>query len=154
VLVAFADGDPSRPIVIGSLHNAEAMPPQTLADHAARTTIRSRSLDDGGGYSEIVLDDTAGAERLSIRAERDLSVLVQRDDELDVRGGRTLKVADDAAIEIGGARSARIGGRDLVEAGEIELVATRSITLRCGGSVVRVTPSEIVIDAPMVKLNS
>lgn len=138
VLVAFADGDPERPVVIGSLHNGVSVPPQKLPDHAARTTIRSRSLDGGSGHNEIVLDDTAGAERISIRAEKDREVLVQRDDRLEIKGGRTVRTT----------------GKDLAEAAEIELSATRSITLRCGGSTIEITPSAISIDAPIVKLNS
>jgi type VI secretion system secreted protein VgrG len=138
VLVAFADGDPERPVVIGSLHNGVSVPPQKLPDHAARTTIRSRSLDGGSGHNEIVLDDTAGAERISIRAEKDREVLVQRDDRLEIKGERTVRTT----------------GKDLAEAAEIELSATRSLTLRCGGSTIRITPSAISIDAPIVKLNS
>lgn len=154
VLVAFADGDPERPVVIGSLHNGVSVPPQKLPDHAARTTIRSRSLDGGSGHNEIVLDDTAGAERISIRAEKDREVLVQRNDRLEIKGAREALVAKNATTEIGGSRTVRTTGKDLAEAAEIELSATQSITLRCGGSTIRITPSAISIDAPIVKLNS
>jgi hypothetical protein len=47
VVVQFVEGDPDRPLVIGSVYNAEQIPPYLLPDHATISTFRSRSSKQG-----------------------------------------------------------------------------------------------------------
>lgn len=60
VLVAFEQGDPGRPYVIGSLWNGRDQPPGSASDKSSVRLIRSRS-----GH-EIRLDDTDRAEKIDI----------------------------------------------------------------------------------------
>src|SRR5262249_7514894 len=49
VLVHFLEGDPDRPIIAGSVYNAEQMPPYTLPDYQTKSTWKSLSSKGGGG---------------------------------------------------------------------------------------------------------
>src|SRR5262249_24449577 len=49
VLVAFEEGDPERPVIVGSLYNGVNMPPYTLPDNAALAGIKSFST---GGQAD------------------------------------------------------------------------------------------------------
>jgi type VI secretion system secreted protein VgrG len=146
VLLAFVDGDPDRPVVVGSLFNGESLVPETLPDEASRMVIRSQSLGgDRSLYNELHLDDRTGDERLYLRAARDLLVEVLQD--------ATSLVERDARVEVKGARSATVGKDELVEARGIELVAENGITLRCGGSTIEISPSGITIKGTVIRLN-
>ena len=48
VVVDFLEGDPDRPIIVGSVYNAENMPPYTLPDNKTQTGIKTRSSKGGG----------------------------------------------------------------------------------------------------------
>jgi phage baseplate assembly protein gpV len=67
VVVAFERGDPSLPIVVGSLWSAGDSPPETGPERVERTTIRTRSgaiirIEDGAADApgSITIDDGAG----------------------------------------------------------------------------------------------
>lgn len=70
VLVSFLQGDPDQPIVLGSLFNAQNMPPYQLPASSQVSTIRSVATD--GRANEIKFDDTAGRQTLSVLAAYDL----------------------------------------------------------------------------------
>lgn len=154
VLLAFLDGDPDRPVVVGSLFNGESTPPEALPNHASRMVIRSKSLGkDDSLYNELHLEDRAGEELVYLRAARDMLAEVVRDQTTLVERDARLEVKRNESSEIKGDRKASVVGRDSLEAREIELVASTSITLRCGGSTITITPSGVDIEAPIVKLN-
>jgi type VI secretion system secreted protein VgrG len=104
VLVAFVGGDPDHPVVIGSLPNTANRLPHLLPQDASRSAIRSFSTPSTGGYNEILFNDRAGGEVLSLRAEKDHAVEVLNDHRVDV--------GHDATTIIAERRSARVGGDD------------------------------------------
>jgi uncharacterized protein involved in type VI secretion and phage assembly len=69
-VVQFSEGDPDRPIVIGSVYNAEQIPPYLLPDHATISTFRSRSSKQGvaANFNELAFEDKKCEEY--IRRER------------------------------------------------------------------------------------
>jgi len=78
VMVGFIDGDPDRPIITGSVYNANNMPPYTLPDEKSKGTIRSQFVA-GGGYNELSFDDKQGAERIYLHGDKDMLVEVKND---------------------------------------------------------------------------
>ena len=61
VVVAFLDGDPDRPLIVGNVYNADNKPPRDLPAHAVKTVIQ----DVAGNM--IVLDSQASKESITVR---------------------------------------------------------------------------------------
>lgn len=111
VLIAFLEGDPDQPIVMGSVWNADQMPPYALPDNRTQSGIKSRSTPDGSAenFNEIRMEDKKGSELLYIHAEKDKSVVVEND--------RTETVGHDESISIGENRSESVGADETVSVG-------------------------------------
>lgn len=92
VVVEFLEGDPDRPLVIGSVYNAEQMPPHGLPSAGMVSGFKSRSTPGGGGYNEMSADDTKGKEKITIHAQYDMSTTVLHDDTQTIKNDRTITV--------------------------------------------------------------
>ncbi len=117
VAVAFVDGDPDRPIVIGGLYNGRDAPIFAPADKN-KSGFRSRSVMKGGSanFSEFTFDDTKGSELVFLHAEKDLTTEVENDQTLKVDNCRIVKIKQDETVEIGNNRSVTIkSGNDTLD---------------------------------------
>jgi type VI secretion system secreted protein VgrG len=101
VLVAFLDGDPDQPIVVGRLYNETQPLPYTLPRHKTVSTWQSRSTPSSEGYNELKFDDARDHELVYLQAQRDMRKLVKHDE----------------SITVGVDRSAGIGAVDSIHAG-------------------------------------
>src|SRR3978361_604431 len=70
VLVDFLEGDPDRPIIVGSVYNADQMPPYALPNNKTQSGIKSRSSKDAStdNFNEITFEDKKGKEQIFIHA--------------------------------------------------------------------------------------
>lgn len=81
VLIQWLDGNPDRPIVTGSVHNARNMPPWKLSTQQALTGLRSRELRPGGGNeaygrsNHLILDDTNQRIQAQLKSDHQQSQL-------------------------------------------------------------------------------
>jgi type VI secretion system secreted protein VgrG len=99
VIVDFLEGDPDQPIIVGSVYNADQMPPY-LGDgpdpkHKKDNKVsgvKSCSTPGGGGYNEMRLDDTKGKEQVFIHAQRNADTRVLNDSMESVLHDRHLTV--------------------------------------------------------------
>jgi type VI secretion system secreted protein VgrG len=122
VVIDFLEGDPDRPIVVGSVYNAENMPPYALPDNKTQSTLKSRSSKGGGtdNYNEIRFEDKKGSEEVYFQAEKDLNSLVKHDETRTVQNDRTVKiqhddtkeVTHDLKLTVGHDRTTSIGNND------------------------------------------
>jgi type VI secretion system secreted protein VgrG len=72
VVIAFLEGDPDRPMVVGRLHNAEKMPPLVLPRDKHKTEIRDH------GNNKLIMHGKAGQEHLSLVTPRSLNLVAMR----------------------------------------------------------------------------
>jgi type VI secretion system secreted protein VgrG len=79
VIVAFEEGNPDRPIIIGCVYNAAKMPPYTLSKRKMVSGIKSNSYQGGGGYNEFVMDDTKSSELIRVHAQHDMDATIEHD---------------------------------------------------------------------------
>ncbi|MYM34975.1 type VI secretion system tip protein VgrG [Duganella sp. FT94W] len=110
VIVSFLEGDPDRPLVTGSVYNADHMPPYPLPAQATRSTIKSNSSSGGGGGNELRFEDKKGAEQFYLHAERDLEQRVRRDALAWIGGDRHALVVKDSFEQVGGDRHLKVSG--------------------------------------------
>ncbi len=95
VIVAFDEGDADKPIIVGSVYNAEQMPPYALPGDKTQSGIKTRSSLGGSpdNFNEICFEDKKGSELLYIRAEKDQTIAVEND-ECHWVGNDRLKTID------------------------------------------------------------
>ncbi|OVZ65507.1 hypothetical protein CDO46_06055 [Pigmentiphaga sp. NML030171] len=130
VIVDFLDGDPDRPIVVGSVYNADNMPPYALPAEQTKSTIKTMSSKGGEGFNEIRFEDKKGEEQLFVNAQKDMDLRVGNDrraaignddhlvverDRLDeIKRHRHEKIKQDRVAEIGGDDHLKITGMQAV----------------------------------------
>jgi type VI secretion system secreted protein VgrG len=102
VIVAFEEGDPDRPIIIGCVYNAAKMPPYLLSERKMVSGVKSNSYPGGGGYNELIMDDTKGKELIRVHGQYDMDATVENDTRELVRHNRHLIVGGQAGEAQGG----------------------------------------------------
>jgi type VI secretion system secreted protein VgrG len=97
VIVDFLEGDVDHPIIVGSVYNAEQMPPYTLPDNKTQSGIKTRSSLRGtpANFNEIRFEDKKGSEQLFIHAEKNQDIEVENDETHWVGHDRTKTIDHD-----------------------------------------------------------
>jgi len=106
VVVDFLEGDPDQPIIIGTVYNADQMPPYLGKGPDPKhpednkvSGIKSYSTKGGEGFNEWRFDDTKGKEQIFIHAEKDMDVRVENDRRVFIGGNKADKqIGDDHLI--------------------------------------------------------
>jgi type VI secretion system secreted protein VgrG len=115
VLVAFHEGDPDQPFIIGRIHNADLMPTYTLPDEKTKTTFKTASTSGAEGFNEIRFEDLKGEEQLFIHAEKNYDVRVKNDYFEYIGHDRHRIVTNDEFVEVKNERHTKVVGDDFVE---------------------------------------
>jgi type VI secretion system secreted protein VgrG len=113
VIVAYSDGNPDEPLVIGRVHNAVSATPLSLPDeHKTVTAWKSQSFGPNGpveGNNFITMDDQAGAEMLAFRAQHDMSTVVVRNASTEIGADQRVKISGSQSLGVSGGQSANVG---------------------------------------------
>lgn len=147
VIVQFLEGDPDQPLVIGTVYNAERMPPYELPGAKNKAGVKSDSTMGGGGYNELVFDDTKSQELIGIHAQKDMESVVENDERLTVKHDRETSIGNDRTETVGRNTTETIGSTWLVEAGS-------KIKFVVGASKIEMTPGAIKIESPMIEIKA
>ncbi|SIO01098.1 type VI secretion system Vgr family protein [Vannielia litorea] len=89
VIVEFLEGDPNKPLVTGCVYNGDNPPPYDQPGDKNWNGIKSNSTKGGGGYNEIVFNDTKGDELFRQHAQYDMETKVLNDERRNVDVNRT-----------------------------------------------------------------
>ncbi|MCC6244876.1 MAG: type VI secretion system tip protein VgrG [Gemmatimonadaceae bacterium] len=106
VIVDFLDGNPDNPVVVGSLYNADNLPPWELPKHKTQTGVRTHSTLKGTpleNYNELRFEDKIKEEQIYLQAEKDLDTLVKNNETRLVQNNRTttIHVNDEKTVDKG-----------------------------------------------------
>jgi len=148
VVVAFLEGDPDKPLVVGSLYNGAHPTPYDLTgqhpqsgsgkrrDSKTRSVIRTRSTPDSDGYNEISFEDAKGSEEIYVHAQKDMNELIKNDHALQVNGREAISIGGDQAEGVGGDQSLKVSGgrtRHVAKDETVVIDGHRHITVSGGG---------------------
>ena len=127
VLLMFEAGDPRRPIVAGALWNGQDAPPETM-DGRSDNNIKSIVSRQG---IRITLDDSAGAETLTLQTPKQSIVLND--------GASTIEISD-------------VNGNSVrMEPSGITVTSSAKVTVN--SSTVNVSAGMVTVDAGMSKFS-
>ena len=135
VVVDFLEGDPDQPIIVGSVYNAEMMPPWELPANKTQSGIQTRSSLGGSAsnHNQIRFEDKMGQEQIHIHAEKNQDIEVENDEThwvghdrkktidhdetVHVKHDRTETVLNNQTISIGVNRTESVGANESITIG-------------------------------------
>ncbi|MBI1249267.1 type VI secretion system tip protein VgrG [bacterium] len=156
VVVDFLDGNPDRPLVVGSVYNEIQKTAYNLPDDKAKTYFKTNSTPGGKGFNELYFDDKADKERIFLHAQKDLDVQVKNDSRNRTLGNRSqiigqekdgtktgwqreqvyqnkeINVKGNQIEHIEGCQQWMIGNGDDSNGGKLDMVVAKSVGVSIG----------------------
>ena len=126
VIVNFLNGDPDRPIAIGSLYNGNNKIPYDVPATKTQSYIKTQSMPgDNSTYNLLLFEDKAGEELVHMRAQldhklhvlRDSTVNIDRDETMTIGRDRDETVGHNDTIRIGNDRTETVGNNEDITIG-------------------------------------
>jgi type VI secretion system secreted protein VgrG len=115
VIVDFLEGDPDQPIIVGSVYNADQMPPYLGDGPDSKhkkdnkvSGIKSNTTLGGKGFNEWRFDDNKGKEQIFIHAERDMDQRVKNESRERIISNRHLIVGFEKDGKKGGDQNEKV----------------------------------------------
>jgi type VI secretion system secreted protein VgrG len=103
VVVVFEEGDPDQPLIVGSVYNAENMPPYELPKKKVFAGLRS-ATHKGTPYKDfngIIFNDQTGHEHLSLHSEHNMSFNSEYDKMIHAGRHKGERVAGASIMTVG-----------------------------------------------------
>jgi len=149
-MVEYENGDPDRPIIVGSVYNGNNTVPMNLPAQKNSSGILTKSTPNSHGYNFLLFNDTAGSEVVKLRCQRDLMFKALRNEQRDIGADQTENIGGNETINVGpvdpsGGQVGAPGG------GNFTLNAFQSITLNVGPSGLPLT--QIKMDQQSITLS-
>jgi type VI secretion system secreted protein VgrG len=100
VVVSFLEGDPDRPLITGSVYNAEQTVPYTLPTDQTKSTIKSNSSKGGGGFNEFRFEDKKDSEEVYLHAQKDHNLVIENNRTKEVKNDETNTIKNNRTTTI------------------------------------------------------
>jgi len=126
VAVAFEDGDPDKPYVLGRVYNAKTPPPVALPANKTMTVLRTWSSPGGAAHNTISFDDAAGRQHFAIHAGFGKSTSIGNNWVV-----QTAKVEEQAILA---SQAVSVGAKDALTVKEALIAEVGSQTVAVSGS--------------------
>lgn len=112
VIVAYEEGDPDRPLVVGRVYNG--IQPAAAKGKGAATVSTLKTLASPGGkvFNELQFDDTAGEEKVNLTAGKDWNSNVGNDRTETVKNDSSSTVDVNRTEHTGANRTTTVGGNN------------------------------------------
>jgi type VI secretion system secreted protein VgrG len=113
VVVHFVEGDADHPLVIGSVYNAENMPPLEVPANQTQSGVKTRSTKQGSAenFNQLRFEDKKGSEEVYFHAEKDFNRVVENNDTTKVgfekkdKGDQTIEIFNNQTLKVGCAQA-------------------------------------------------
>jgi len=164
-VVEFLEGDPDRPLVVGTVFNGDYKYPYEMPANKTRSGLKSNSSKGGNGYNEFMFEDKKDGEKIVMHAEKDHEVVIRNLEKTEIGenfSGKapnsrktTLKNgSDELNLDNGNQKVDIKGKQDISVLETISIEAKQKITLTVGASSITMDPTSITLNAPMINLQS
>ena len=118
VIVNFLNGDPDRPVAIGSLYNGNNKIPKSLPTQKTQSYIKTQSMPGSNEeYNLLLFEDKAGDELVHIRAQKDSKLHALNNSYINIDNDQTEVVGHDESFTVGNDRSKSIGNDETTDVG-------------------------------------
>lgn len=159
VVVEFLEGNPDRPLVTGQVYNADMTVPYGLPDNKTRSTIKSNSSLNGGGFNEFRFEDKKGSEEVFFQAQKDFNETILNNHTATITKDTTTTVSEgNRSVTVSkGNDSLTVSTGDhtiTVTAGSSTITAGKSITLKVGSNSIEISTTGITISGGTVKASA
>jgi type VI secretion system secreted protein VgrG len=156
-VVEFLEGDPDRPLVVGTVYNGDNKHPYDLPDNKTQSGVKSDSSLNHGGYNELMFEDKKGSEFIRMQAQKDHQVKILNTETWEIgsqfKGGKgpsrtttLVKGSDEVTIQA--------GDQTITISGALTTSANQGIKLTCGASVIEMSPTEIKITSGHISMSA
>jgi len=145
VLVAFENGDPSAPYILGGLWNGKDKSPLT-AEEASKDGKTTKHIIKTGSGHVIILDDTASKESISItdKTTKNMIIISSKDNTI------TIKSDKDIVLEAKGKITMKATQDILFEGLNIKFTAKAKFNVEAKGGILLATTAVAKIEATKV----
>ncbi len=141
VLVEFLNGDINQPVVIGTLWNANRMPPYALPDTKTVTSMKSAHSPDKAAFNEVRFEDKEGEEQMFVHAHKNMDVRIGEDSYDFVGKDTHLIVKQDYFAHVENESHTMVDADDITEIGKdrhlkvkgkqaVEIVGSKSLVVK------------------------
>lgn len=144
-VVAFEDGDPDRPIIVGRAYNAKHPPPFALPANKTMTALATVSSPGGKKQNAVHMDDAAGRQHMVFAAGHGKTTTVANNMLTQTVGFEKLAVTGSQSWSIGGNESVSVSNAMIVDVGSQSgaVGGSQSLLIKANGSTA--TGSESVL---------
>lgn len=152
VVIAFEDGDPDRPIIVGSVYEAEDHP------FTIRPTVSGIFTQSSPGAlnvgNKLTFEDAADKEEVFIHAQRDLKRIVEHDEKSTIKGKRAEEIGINYQLDVRHDMVVTADGTFSIKCGDCHMrMSSNGFIVEIKGSKIAIGPNGVQINGQVVSLN-